>query len=86
MSFGGSDQGHDISVLVDNLPLWQHGYELPLASMQQFKVPVFNVGPWGRDAHKWTERLDFDYAYHVALDFLRETIRHSVVQERLTGS
>lgn len=86
LSFGGSDQGHDISVLVDNLPLWQHGYELPLASMQQFKVPVFNVGPWGRDAHKWTERLDFDYAYHVALDFLRETIRHSVVQERLTGS
>lgn len=76
LSFAGSDQGHAISVLVDNLPLWQHGYELPLAAMQQFKVPVLNVGPWGRDAHKWTERLDFDYAYRVTLDLLRETIRH----------
>lgn len=78
LSFGGSSQDHDISVLVDNLPLWQHGYELPLASMQQFNVPVLNVGPWGRDAHQWTERLDFHYAYHVAQDLLRETVRHTV--------
>ena len=80
LSFGGSDPSRlaAATILVDNLPLWQKGYELPLAAMQQFAVPVLNVGPWGRDAHKWTERVDIDYAYHVAWDLLRVAVRQAL--------
>ncbi len=83
LSFGGS---HPIApeatgILVENLPLWQKGYELPLAAMQQFEVPVLNVGPWGRDAHKWTERLDMDYTYHVARDLLHQAVRQALSQD-----
>ena len=83
LSFGGSGRlsPDAISILVDNLPLWQRGYELPIDAMQQFEVPVLNVGPWGRDAHKWTERLHMDYAYHVALDLVREAVRQALTQD-----
>jgi arginine utilization protein RocB len=59
-----------VRLLVDNMPLWQRGYTLPLADMEKLNVPVLNLGPLGRDAHQFTERLDIESAYDVTLDLL----------------
>lgn len=56
--------------LVSNMPLWDQGYSLPLHELELFDVPVLNLGPVGRDAHQWTERLDVDYVFEKLLDML----------------
>ncbi|SEN69864.1 M20/M25/M40 family metallo-hydrolase [Lihuaxuella thermophila] len=48
------------SRLVANMPLWNRGYSIPLEELELFDVPVINLGPLGRDAHQWTERLNVD--------------------------
>ncbi len=37
-------------------------YSLPLEEMQKLNLPVVNIGPFGKDAHKFTERLEKDYS------------------------
>jgi arginine utilization protein RocB len=56
--------------LVANMPLWDKGYSIPLQELEEFDVPVLNLGPVGRDAHQWTERLDVDYAFGTLFDML----------------
>ncbi|WP_134702398.1 M20/M25/M40 family metallo-hydrolase [Ammoniphilus sp. YIM 78166] len=64
-----------MSPLVDNMPLWDKGYSLPLDALALFDVPVLNIGPVGRDAHKWTERLDERYAFETLPGLLEVAIR-----------
>ncbi|MEX1351913.1 MAG: M20/M25/M40 family metallo-hydrolase [Desulfobacterales bacterium] len=40
-----------------NMPLWQKTYDIPFAGMEALSVPVINIGPWGKDLHKFTERV-----------------------------
>lgn len=40
-----------------NMPLWQKSYDIPFAEMQELSLPVINIGPWGKDHHKFTERV-----------------------------
>lgn len=61
--------------LVANMPLWNNGYSIPLQELEAFDVPVLNLGPVGRDAHQWTERLDVDYAFDTLKDMLPRCIR-----------
>ena len=59
---------HSMSSLVGNMPLWDKGYSIPLQELEEFDVPVLNMGPVGKDAHQWTERLDVNYAFETLLD------------------
>jgi arginine utilization protein RocB len=40
-----------------NMPLWQTAYDIPFEEMQALSLPVINIGPWGKDCHKYTERV-----------------------------
>lgn len=40
-----------------NMPLWQKTYDIPFAEMEALSIPVINIGPWGKDHHKFTERV-----------------------------
>ena len=42
---------------IQNMPTWGEVYNIPFSAMQQLQAPVLNVGPFGKDAHKVTERL-----------------------------
>jgi len=61
--------------LVSNMPLWDNGYSIPLCELEMFDVPVLNLGPVGRDAHQWTERLDVDFAFETLMDMLPACIQ-----------
>jgi arginine utilization protein RocB len=39
------------------MPLWGEGYSIPFAGIRDLGMPVLNVGPWGKDFHKLTERV-----------------------------
>lgn len=56
--------------LIHNMPIWNRGYSIPFEAMEQLSVPVLNLGPIGRDAHQWTERLDADFAFGPLKDLL----------------
>ncbi|WLR43847.1 M20/M25/M40 family metallo-hydrolase [Bacillus carboniphilus] len=64
----------NIDLLTTNMPLYGKGYSLPLEEMKEINVPVINVGPVGRDPHKWTERLDIQYTFEYLPELLSYTI------------
>ena len=40
-----------------NMPLWEKVYDIPFSEMRALSIPVINIGPWGKDLHKFTERV-----------------------------
>ncbi|MDA1474950.1 M20/M25/M40 family metallo-hydrolase [Bacillus changyiensis] len=46
-----------------NMPLFSRGYSLPTDQENTLFVPVINIGPFGKDPHKWTERLHLPYSF-----------------------
>ena len=58
LSYAALQNGEGIlPVIGPNMPLWQKTYDLPFAEMEALSVPVINIGPWGKDLHKFTERV-----------------------------
>ncbi|MDW0116579.1 M20/M25/M40 family metallo-hydrolase [Sporosarcina thermotolerans] len=47
----------------NNTPVWGDTYSIPFTEMQQLQSPVMNIGPFGKDAHKLTERLHKESAF-----------------------
>lgn len=75
---------------INNMPVWDKGYSLPIGDMKKLNVPVLNIGPVGRDPHKWTERLDADFAFVTLVDLLQLTIEklfaaHYEVNEQIVS-
>jgi arginine utilization protein RocB len=46
-----------VSGIGANMPLWKKVYDIPFAEMQALSIPIINIGPWGKDLHKFTERV-----------------------------
>lgn len=61
--------------LAENMPQWGAGYSLPLKEMARLNLPVVNLGPWGRDAHKRTERVYMPYSFGTLPKIIEKTIR-----------
>ncbi|NYE06371.1 arginine utilization protein RocB [Bacillus niacini] len=51
------DEGEGWTAFKANTPVWGSSYCIPFDAMSQLCAPVLNVGPFGKDAHKRTERL-----------------------------
>ncbi|WP_342528326.1 M20/M25/M40 family metallo-hydrolase [Chryseomicrobium sp. FSL W7-1435] len=58
-----------------NTPVWEVTYSIPFKEMEQLKAPVLNVGPFGKDAHKRTERLHIQSAFVETPMFVEEVIK-----------
>lgn len=63
-----------IGVLKENMPGFGVKYNLPLKEMQELNLPVVNIGPFGKDAHKFTERVEKDYSFNVLPKMVYDTI------------
>lgn len=55
-----------VDSLKSNMPGFGVKYSLPIEEMQKLNLPVVNIGPFGKDAHKFTERLQKDYSFNIA--------------------
>lgn len=65
-----------------NTPVWGDTYSIPFNEMRNLKAPVLNVGPFGKDAHKRTERLHIQSAF-VELPQLLENLVKKVLLEKI---
>ncbi|MFC4355236.1 M20/M25/M40 family metallo-hydrolase [Chryseomicrobium palamuruense] len=61
-----------------NSPVWNATYSIPFADMEKLQAPVLNVGPFGKDAHKRTERLHIRSAF-VETPVLVEKVIQTVI-------
>ncbi|MFS0656318.1 M20/M25/M40 family metallo-hydrolase [Bacillus sp. 179-C3.3 HS] len=70
-----------------NMPLYKKGYALPHGEKELLYVPVINVGPLGKDPHKWTERVHMPFTFGILPELLESTI-HSLLEksEKAKGS
>jgi arginine utilization protein RocB len=58
LSYAALQNGNHLSTDIEsNMPLWRQAYYIPFAEMKALSLPVINIGPWGKDHHKFTERV-----------------------------
>lgn len=43
--------------LKDSMPLFETLYDVPIEYIKEIAMPCVNIGPWGKDLHKLTERV-----------------------------
>lgn len=63
-----------VDALKKNMPGFGVKYSLPLEEMQQLQLPVVDIGPFGKDSHKFTERLEKNYSFNVAPILVKKTV------------
>ena len=67
-----------VDALRTNMPGFGITYDLPLEDMRALDLPVADIGCYGKDAHKFTERVETGYSFHVLPDILRK-VMHSLL-------
>jgi len=81
MSFASFHDIDDaISTIGSNMPFWNKYYGSVFTSKRALSMPVVNIGPWGKDLHKFGERVyrpdleEKSYAIlkHVVLHIFKE--------------
>ncbi len=68
------DRDTVMPVLENEMPLYGKGYNLPLSIIGELDVPAVNIGPYGKDAHKRTERLHVPFSTEVIPKLLRHAV------------
>lgn len=75
LSYGAAPKDPEVLAhLKLNTPGYGSIYELPLEDMQDLNLPVVDIGTFGKDAHKFTERVHEHSSYHVTPMLIYRTI------------
>lgn len=69
--FGFQGSREELVSLAENVPGWGNLYDIQIDDLVKLDVPVLNIGPSGKDAHKNTERLELDYSFRVVPKLLK---------------
>ncbi len=65
----------------ENMPLWGDMYSIPLDEIKALSIPAVNIGPWGKDFHKITERVFREDLYYRTPALVDCAIRWAVETE-----
>lgn len=66
------DTDEEVAALIDNFPEWERIYPVPVKRIRDLNVPAINVGVYGLDAHRWTERVYKPYSFETVPRMIRE--------------
>jgi arginine utilization protein RocB len=58
-----------------DMPLYGSNYSIPLEKIEMLSMPCMNIGPWGKDFHKLTERVYKPDLYERTPALLNRAIR-----------
>ncbi|MFD2616218.1 M20/M25/M40 family metallo-hydrolase [Terrilactibacillus laevilacticus] len=58
------DLKNSLEVLTKNFPEWDSLGQVPFDHLRKLDIPSINLGVYGMDAHKWTERVYKPYTFH----------------------
>ncbi|MBU3159675.1 M20/M25/M40 family metallo-hydrolase [Clostridium frigoris] len=58
MSYAALNESENVIPHIEfNMPLWENMYDIPFETIKQLAIPSINIGPYGKDLHKFTERV-----------------------------
>lgn len=57
------DSKESIRMLINNFPGFEQLYPVPVEKIMDLNIPAVNFGCYGKDAHKWTERVNLPYTF-----------------------
>lgn len=64
LSYTSMDNSSEVlDVLKSSMPLLEGFYDIPADSIERISMPCINIGPWGKDFHKLTERVSTEDLY-----------------------
>lgn len=69
-----SDDVSELSSLERNMPAWGTKYIYPIKEILEINVPVVNIGTYGKDGHKVTERVHMRYTFENVPNITYNTI------------
>ncbi|QQP12806.1 M20/M25/M40 family metallo-hydrolase [Lysinibacillus agricola] len=61
--------------LLDNFPEWEALYPVPFEKIKALNIPSVTMGVYGKDGHKWTERVYKPYSFGILPGLIRKTTR-----------
>ncbi len=64
----------EIAALGENMPSWKTKYFFDSDLIRSVDVPVVNIGPYGKDEHKKTERVLMRYSFETVPNLTYRTI------------
>ncbi len=72
---GFQDERQELIPLAHNTPGWGIIYDIDLDNLLKLDIPIVNLGPWGKDAHKFLERLELDYSLEVVPNLMKSLVK-----------
>ncbi|KEK21611.1 M20/M25/M40 family metallo-hydrolase [Bacillus gaemokensis] len=63
----------ELKPLLQNFPKWERLYPLPYETIRKLSIPSINMGVYGKDGHKWTERVYKPYSFNILPFLIRKT-------------
>jgi arginine utilization protein RocB len=68
------DDDESVRCLIENFPAFKEIYNVPVDLIRELSIPAFDFGVFGKDAHKWTERLHMPYSFGTLPGIIMEVI------------
>lgn len=65
-----------IKTLEESMPLYGHYYEIPIDCIERVSMPCINIGPWGKDLHKLTERVCKEDLFNRTPELIHHAVAH----------
>lgn len=65
----------NIDYVENNMLLWKDIYYIPLDLIKELSMPVLNIGPWGKDFHKYTERVSLEDLFNNTPQLVDKAIK-----------
>ncbi|AOU02726.1 M20/M25/M40 family metallo-hydrolase [Bacillus velezensis] len=73
----------EVSAFTDNFPGWDVIGTIPFKEIRELNIPSVNIGVYGKDGHKWKERVYKPYTFHVLPELIQQTTMHLLHSYRL---
>jgi len=81
LSYGMFESDEENTAFIrDNLLLWGEIYSIPFEQIRALSIPTLNIGPWGKDFHKYSERVNLEDLTRRIPAMVEETIRQLLGQ------
>jgi arginine utilization protein RocB len=68
------DDYKSIEKLLGSFPEYKKLYSVPIDLIKELSIPGINYGCFGKDAHKWTERVYMPYSFEVLPKLIIKTL------------
>lgn len=63
-----------LNALKSSMPLFGKFYSIPVDTIEKISMPCINIGPWGKDFHKLTERVSMEDLYYKTPKIINNAI------------